>query len=123
MQLIIGGRYEDKERFARSIGVSFERCVDGRKEAQAGKADVLTHLEAFIQKSEEDTEILISRLDDLIGRNKDITFICDEIGCGIVPLDRKEQEYRVKTGKILCYLARKAERVYRVFAGIGEKIK
>jgi len=34
-----------------------------------------------------------------------------------------EREYRDEVGKTLCALAARAERVYRVIAGIGQRIK
>ena len=48
---------------------------------------------------------------------------CDEVGLGVVPVDRAEREYRDEVGKTLCALAARAERVYRVIAGIGQRIK
>lgn len=49
--------------------------------------------------------------------------ICDEIGNGIVPLDKFEREYRERVGRILIRLAKRAEEVERILCGIGQKIK
>ena len=49
--------------------------------------------------------------------------ITDEIGSGIVPLDVKEREWREVHGRICCQLAGRADAVFRVIAGIGQKIK
>ncbi len=49
--------------------------------------------------------------------------ISDEIGNGIVPIDRFEREYRERTGRILIKLAEQADEVVRVICGIGQKIK
>ena len=47
----------------------------------------------------------------------------DEVGLGIVPLDRKVREWREATGRALCRIAAEADEVYRVSCGIGMKIK
>ena len=47
----------------------------------------------------------------------------DEIGNGIVPMEHEEREYRELTGRLLCELANKADRVERIVCGIGERIK
>ncbi len=49
--------------------------------------------------------------------------ITDEIGCGIVPLDPFERQYRELTGRICCKLAAAAAEVWRVTAGIGICLK
>lgn len=49
--------------------------------------------------------------------------ICNEIGCGIVPLDKAERLYRELTGRILVKLASNAEKVVRITCGIPQRIK
>ncbi len=49
--------------------------------------------------------------------------ICDEVGCGIVPLDRSERLYRDIVGHVCCMIAARADSVIRVHCGIGMKIK
>ena len=49
--------------------------------------------------------------------------ICDEVGCGLVPMDPFLREYRDMVGHITCALAAKAQRVVRVYCGIGTVIK
>ena len=59
----------------------------------------------------------------ILSDNPDIVIITDEIGSGIVPLDVKEREWREVHGRICCQLAGRADAVFRVIAGIGQKIK
>ena len=49
--------------------------------------------------------------------------ICDETGCGLVPVDAFEREYREAAGRICTVLAEHADEVYRVVCGIGMRIK
>ena len=48
---------------------------------------------------------------------------CDEVGLGVVPVDFAEREFRDEVGRTLCALAKRAERVFRVIAGIVQRIK
>ena len=49
--------------------------------------------------------------------------VCDEIGCGVVPMDRLERDWREQTGRILCQIAQQAPSVERVFCGIATEMK
>lgn len=49
--------------------------------------------------------------------------VSTEIGCGVVPLDAFEREYREAVGRVCCYLAGEAKKVIRVMCGIGMVIK
>ena len=49
--------------------------------------------------------------------------ICDELGCGVVPMDDEDRAWRERTGRLLCDLAAKADRVDRVFCGIPMRLK
>ena len=46
----------------------------------------------------------------------------DEIGCGLVPIDAFEREYREAHGRIMTELAARAKRVDRVICGIGTRL-
>ena len=53
---------------------------------------------------------------------KDVV-ICDEIGCGLVPLDAAQRQRREQVGRLCIQLAREADRVIRVVCGVGVDIK
>lgn len=46
-----------------------------------------------------------------------------EVGCGIVPVDAGEREWRERAGRLGCLLAAEAEAVVRVTCGIGRVVK
>ena len=48
---------------------------------------------------------------------------CDEVGCGVVPLDRADEDYREAVGRLCCALAEDADVVVRVMAGVPLWIK
>ena len=49
--------------------------------------------------------------------------ISDEVGNGIVPMEKAEREYRECLGRILIEAAKRADRVERVMCGLGQRIK
>lgn len=59
----------------------------------------------------------------LLSRLQDKIVVCDEIGCGIVPLDPIERQWREETGRLCCALAARADAVIRVQCGLAQPIK
>lgn len=50
--------------------------------------------------------------------SEQLIIISDEIGSGIVPMEKEERIYREETGRMLCRIAKQATRVTRIFCGI-----
>ena len=55
--------------------------------------------------------------------DNDILLVTDEIGCGVVPIDPVERQWREETGRLCCLLAQRAQRVERIFCGIAMTLK
>ena len=55
---------------------------------------------------------------DLLDVNPGVVILCDEVGCGVVPVDPAERAWREETGRLCCELAQKADRVERIFCGL-----
>ena len=51
-----------------------------------------------------------------------LVVICDELGCGLVPMDAFDRKYREACGRVSCYLAGQAEQVIRMVCGIPGRI-
>ena len=49
--------------------------------------------------------------------------VTNELGYGVVPIDKFDRAYREKTGRVCCQAARRASEVHRVVCGIGTVIK
>ncbi|MCD8365736.1 MAG: bifunctional adenosylcobinamide kinase/adenosylcobinamide-phosphate guanylyltransferase [Clostridiales bacterium] len=116
MILITGGAYQGKAIFAGELA---------RQEVEAGKdrTEVVTNLHEIIadaMREEKDPYALVSEMTE---ENPDLIITVNELGCGIVPMDAFDREWRETTGRISCRLAKKAERVYRVTCGIAMEIK
>lgn len=98
MILIIGGRGAGKRAFARdTLGCDPEKTLTGLQDR-----DPLPALEELL-----DYEAVI----------------CDEVGCGVVPLERRDRERREAIGRLCCQLAREAQAVYRLQCGLSMRLK
>ena len=49
--------------------------------------------------------------------------ICDEVGCGVVPLAAEERRWREEVGRLCCELAERADVVVRVSCGLPQVLK
>lgn len=59
----------------------------------------------------------------LLEANPDVILICDEVGCGVVPVEPAQRARREAVGRLCCRLAEWAERVERIFCGLPMVLK
>lgn len=123
MVLMIGGACQGKTALARErLGCSPQEIV-GEETGWQGEGKILTHLERFIRREMEAGRSPQSSVKALLKRVNPAYILADEIGCGLVPIDRLDRAWREETGRILCALAREADAVVRVQWGIPQVIK
>lgn len=129
MKLIIGGAYEGKVSFAAAkyhlSEEAFADCTAFNVEDFAGCAGIYNlHLwiRSQLAKGQSGEEI-IAVLREIINQNPDMIIVMDEIGCGIVPMERNERIWRETVGSVGCLLAERAKSVERVVCGCGVVIK
>ena len=78
---------------------------------------------AGLQEMLRDVEDGRAFAETLLHEYPDAVLICDEIGCGVVPLAAEERRWREQTGRCLSALAAAAEEVHRVCCGLGLRLK
>ncbi|WP_330397838.1 bifunctional adenosylcobinamide kinase/adenosylcobinamide-phosphate guanylyltransferase [Lachnoclostridium sp. An169] len=124
IRLVTGGAYQGKSRYAEKLYPGIE-WADGAtcplSEAEHCRGMKNFHL--FIRRwllSGDTKERLLAIL---LEKNGNLAVVFDEIGCGLVPVDAFEREYREAAGRICTGLARSAVRVDRVVCGIGSRIR
>ena len=59
----------------------------------------------------------------LLEANPDVILICDEVGCGVVPVEPAQRARREAVGRLCCRLEERAERVERIFCGLPMVLK
>jgi adenosylcobinamide kinase/adenosylcobinamide-phosphate guanylyltransferase len=119
MVLIIGGRAQGKLEYAKNkFGVTeySDGCFSGLPAVYNLQDAVRTLLNA----NQSD---IFAVADEYIAKYPDAVIICDEVGCGVVPVDKGDRIWREAVGRLCCYLAERADSVHRVFCGIGTVIK
>ncbi len=122
MRLIIGGIGQGKLHYTleayhmqpEQVALDFETATDKR---------IFYRFQQAVEKSLSDGKSPESQLKDLIQRNPDLIILCDEVGCGVVPINRKERHWREITGRLCCQIAEQAESVERVFCGLPMRLK
>ena len=136
--LFVGGAYQGKAKLAMREAVTEEekavRVADGEQSPfeTAFDSEVIFNLHMYIRRlietengsGEKQIEtIMYSYLDDILYKNPNVVITCDEIGCGIVPIDRTDRLWREMTGDACQYLAARAAKVCRVVCGIPMLLK
>lgn len=118
--LLIGGAYQGKRALAERL-FAVARWADGAACAPEALADAdgVDGLHLLVRRRLEAGQGTDGLLEALCGK----TVVCDEIGCGIVPLDPMDRAWREATGRLLCDLAARADRVIRVTGGLPQAIK
>ncbi|MBQ4377644.1 MAG: bifunctional adenosylcobinamide kinase/adenosylcobinamide-phosphate guanylyltransferase [Treponema sp.] len=120
--LVVGGAYQGKTAFAKEkfflSDDEISVCTDDRLPDFSRKC--LVHYENYAAYCIRNN--LLPRTDfESEGENVKI-IICDDIFCGVVPVDAFQRKLREVTGIALQKIAEKSG-VYRVFCGSGERIK
>lgn len=123
MELIVGGKYQGKLCWAlEHYGLSGEQVVSGGEQPRED-TEILYHLEErvrlLLEEGKDPKEQILSLAEEL----PNLIFICDEVGNGVVPMSAQDRAWREAVGRTCCALAQKADRVYRVWCGIGTRIK
>lgn len=126
MILIIGGAYQGKLDYAmREFGFNAEEIADG-KTASAEEmftARCICNLHLFIKRLCENGEDAEEFARLLYEKNSRCAVICDEIGSGIIPMEKSERFRREQTGRVCCFLAGCSEKVIRINCGLPVFIK
>lgn len=125
LELYIGGYAQGKTEYVQALYPKAEmvRMYDGRT-----KADILVWNKFHLAvkkllgegKSKEDILELVWQANK---QCKKLVIISDEIGHGIVPMEKDERLWREETGRILCSIAGQADKVERIICKLPQRIK
>lgn len=107
MILIIGGSFQGKKAYAAQI------CGEGTV-----LADFHDRIRIVLEAGENPETYTRQILAD-----PPAVITLDEVGCGIVPMEKTERDYREAVGHAGQMLAAAAAEVYRVQCGIASRIK
>ena len=109
MILIVGGANQGKKAYVKkNFGEDYKIIEDYHKQ---------------VERQWNNGKNPIEEAEKLLQSTEKLVIISNELGYGLVPIDKFEREYREINGRVNCYLAEQAEKVIRVICGIGTQIK
>lgn len=124
MNLIIGGAYQGKRAFAKD---AFSLEEDQIYSCQGAEIDFsfpcIDRLEEFTLACVRIGIDPIAYFQDHEAQWQASTLICQDIFCGVVPLEAELRQWRNVTGQLCQYLSKNAHRVSRVFCGLEQRLK
>ena len=106
MVLVVGGMNQGKYAFAKSMS-----------------KDVVKDFHVEIRTCMERGEDPWTLAEQVKKLHMDGVITMAELGCGLIPVDAFDRNYRETVGRVSCELAKSAEAVYRVCCGIATQIK
>ena len=125
MNLIIGGAYQGKIEYAKmKYGFDdFDIFVcghDGKIDFTKKCIDDIEKFTLWCAKTGCDPlKLFISEQE----KWKDSVLICDDIFCGVVPVNPVMRKWREITGQLCGYLSKEAICVYRIYFGLEQLLK
>lgn len=136
MIFITGGAWQGKLAFAMELAKGGAPMAAGEKragyEVAEGRTDsyeaafhsqIIYGLHEYIRRLLKEEKSVEAFLDAIELQNPDAILVSNELGCGIVPVDRLDREWRECAGRASVRLAKTSEQVYRLVCGIATRIK
>ena len=128
MILIFGGAFQGKLEYALNTFHKSRRDVLFCPSQSAclniePEKSIICGLEEFVlacSLSGQDARELLAAHRDIL---QDKILITCDISQGIVPMDKEERAFREMMGRTLTWLAAESDQVYRVFCGLGLRLK
>ena len=129
--LVIGGANQGKTQWAkgqfpeyREVTIEeIEELVEKSEKERAEACQEPVLINGFHQLMKQWLEQDYRTKVEALKKSFGWVIISDEIGNGIVPMEKQERKWREETGRMLCMLAEEAEEVYRIYCGIPTRIK
>ena len=140
MKVIIGGACQGKLAFAKREYQAADGWVDGQvcKLEEIKVCRGIYHFHEYVRRLMDDRKegLWFSADQSILGieqqaerfaellyeKNPDILIVSNELGCGIVPMEKKDRLWRETCGRICTALAARADEVVRVVCGVGQKL-
>ena len=124
MIVIIGGAHQGKLDYAKENYPckTIHQCDPENPEIDT-TAEIINSLHLTILAQTRAGTDPLSYIQKNLPKLKEKILICDDISCGIVPIEQETRIWRENTGRVMALLSKNADEVIRVFCGIGSKIK
>lgn len=128
LELYIGGLNQgklgyvlEKYRLSRESSSLCDGISCTREEVLEKK--IINHYHEFIKRLLQDGEDPEAFTEELIRLNPGAVIICNEVGSGVVPMERADRRFREAVGHCTQRIAARAGHVERIFCGLGMVLK
>ena len=126
MIMITGGAFQGKTEFAKkSFSLNDSEIIDGEncifEDVFTAKCVVNFHL--FIKRLMHNNIDPMGFSKKIIQKNSEIIIVINEIGCGIIPIEKSDRIWRETVGRTGCFIAENSEKVIRINCGIPMYLK
>ncbi|MCL2704243.1 MAG: bifunctional adenosylcobinamide kinase/adenosylcobinamide-phosphate guanylyltransferase [Defluviitaleaceae bacterium] len=108
MILVFGGAYQGKTEYA---------C-----ERYAGM-EIITEFHLKVLEMVKNGIDAVENIKISLPEYADKVIICDDISCGVVPVDAAARKWREELGRVLAILSKESDEVVRMFCGIPTRLK
>lgn len=126
IKLIVGGAFQGKTAYAvKTFGLKEEEILDGEicPIEECLRGECIRNFHKLIRRICAEGGDPLAFAHRITEENQNLVVIADEIGGGIIPLDREERIWREWAGRVNCYLAEHADLVVRINCGLPMILK
>lgn len=126
MIMITGGSFQGKrDCLKRLYGFSDGDILNGAECSfnEVFTASAVADYHELVRRLIAENTDAVKFTEKLCRENPNMTVIINEIGCGIIPIEKSERIYREEVGRAGCIIAAHSGTVLRVFCGIPQAIK
>ena len=124
MTFIFGGAFQGKLEYAKSVFNLTGEDIFICREAQIDfSCRCVYGIEEFIRHAMERGMDPIHYFNTHKAQWADSILICQDMFCGVVPVEDSVRAWRQETALVMQYLAQEADQVIRVFCGLGQSLK
>ena len=122
MMLMVGGMSQGKLPYALEK-TGFSPSDVAEDFAAAKEKPIFYGLHTAVRFALQQGQNPAKLMQEVMEANPSVLVISDEVGCGVVPIDPFEREWRDHVGRICCEIAKNSERVERIICGLPQLLK
>lgn len=126
MIMITGGAFSGKKDYAKKrFGFSDEEILNGENCSLEAvySAKCIADYQLIVKRLLEENADVQTFTERLCKEDPNAVVIINEIGAGIIPLEKSDRIWREETGRSGCLIARNSSEVIRLACGIPTTIK
>lgn len=123
MIMITGGAYQGKKDFVKTCFDCEILNGDNCDFESVFTAKCVSNYHQLVKRLVENGDDVVSYTERLCRENSNLIVIINEIGCGIVPLEKSDRLWREQVGRAGSLIAKNSDTVVRLICGIPAVIK